>query len=172
MNTEILHQIASDGAVIINSREFELCREQKHHFFSNVASHEVHVALMSLMLVRIFHINNVDEDALVRAALTHDFGMIGRSDNRYHSRRDIITRHPIESAKTAEEVLGGLSDCERDAITKHMWPLFTGISKYREGRILTIADKICATMEGLPGKDYAELIKSVSAQQVHTGAAA
>jgi hypothetical protein len=44
-------------------------------------------------------------------------------------------------------MLDDLSDREKDAILKHMWPLYWGMPKYRESVAVTLADKYAATLE-------------------------
>ena len=40
-----------------------------------------------------------------------------------------------------------LNDIESDMIIKHMWPITIKPPKYKEGFVLTIADKVCASKE-------------------------
>jgi uncharacterized protein len=54
--------------------------------------------------------------------------------------------HPKKALENAEK-LTELNDIERDAIVNHMWPLSSGMPKYKESYAVTIADKYCATAE-------------------------
>ena len=54
--------------------------------------------------------------------------------------------HPKAAAKNSE-ALFGISDREREAILSHMFPLGP-LPRNREAWIITLADKVCATMEG------------------------
>ena len=41
----------------------------------------------------------------------------------------------------------GLSPMEEDIIGKHMWPLTAPLPYYKESYMVSLADKICATLE-------------------------
>jgi uncharacterized protein len=55
--------------------------------------------------------------------------------------------HPRLAMRNAENMLDDLSEREKDAILKHMWPLYLGMPKYKESVAVTLADKYAATLE-------------------------
>ncbi len=56
--------------------------------------------------------------------------------------------HPRTALQNAERLFP-LTDCERDIIVKHMWPLTLRPPRYRESFVVSCADKFCAAAEGL-----------------------
>ena len=58
---------------------------------------------------------------------------------------DVYKRQALRNAE-----IHGLSDLEKDIISKHMWPLtLRKIPRYRESVVVNLADKICACAEML-----------------------
>lgn len=69
--------------------------------------------------------------------------------------------HPRLALRNAEK-LTKLNDIERDAIRKHMWPLYFGMPKYRESYFITLADKYCAVAEFFSQFSFHHKRKAVS----------
>ncbi|MBQ1917163.1 MAG: hypothetical protein II177_06760 [Lachnospiraceae bacterium] len=131
------------GRDIIGSNDFRRIVGQRHHIFSTVGYHSVHVAQKMLFLSRFFHMNERD---IVRASLWHDVGIFDRKSFRGTS--GTAHEHPLRSLKAAEES-GTLNDTQADMIANHMWPVTAEMPKTREGILITIADKWCAVTEFL-----------------------
>lgn len=142
---ELENEIMEAGKDILSSEWFLKGFEQPHHFGSNVSDHELHVAFVSLKIAGLFR--NADRRALIRACLCHDMGLIGNRKAVYTTGRMCITQHPLDSAKRAEEILGALTDIERDIIVNHMFPLVLNPPKTGEGALICVADKICAIFD-------------------------
>ncbi|MCD8018619.1 MAG: hypothetical protein LUF92_03280 [Clostridiales bacterium] len=60
-------------------------------------------------------------------------------------------RHPMIAADNAKQDYG-INDIEENIIKRHMFPLTPIPPKYKEARIVCIADKYCAVLEYLPAK--------------------
>lgn len=130
------------GADIISSEEFQRIVGQRHHIFSTVGYHSVHVAQKMLLFARFFDMNERD---IVRASLWHDVGIY---DRKSFAHGDTAWEHPVRSLHTAESK-GKLTDTEADMIANHMWPVTPERPRTREGFFITLADKWCAITEFL-----------------------
>ena len=138
-------EIRTIGRDILESEWFIRGFSQSHHFRSNVSDHELHVTKVSLRLAGLFA--SADREALIRACLCHDMGLIGNRRVIYTTGRMCITQHPLDSATRAEEILGYISEKERDIIEHHMFPLVLKRPDSIEAVIICIADKCCALYE-------------------------
>ena len=97
---------------------------------------------------------------MIRGALCHDLGILGRYD-KFANNFVCCYRHPKDSVDAAKELLGGLTDIEKDVIAHHMWPVTPVPPHHREAYIVTLADKICAVREIIRSaeKNKAEMLK-------------
>ena len=137
------HIIEEYGKDILSSIEFQRIVGQRHHIFSTVGYHSVHVAQKMLFLSRLFRMNERDA---VRGSLWHDVGIYDRAS--FKGTSGTTSEHPIRSLKAAESS-GTLDDTQSDMIAHHMWPVTHGLPKTREGFMITLADKWCAITEFL-----------------------
>ena len=115
------------------------------HGTVSVYAHCVSVAIMCLLIVRKLKLR-VDERALVRGALLHDYFLydwhVPDKTHRLHG-----FTHPGTALRNASRDFE-LGDVEKDMIYCHMFPMtVTHVPRYRESVILCIADKIVATRE-------------------------
>lgn len=143
MNVVIAHKIHQYGNGIMSTPMFQKALEQKHHYRTTVGDHSVNVAYYSLMISALLvHIGiRINERAIVRASLCHDFGILGR-DRKFHNNKECCVQHPIDSLEIAKKMLPDISDLEKDCIRYHMFPLMCPHPHHREGWIITVADKI------------------------------
>ena len=124
----------------------------------SVFEHSVGVTLVSLMLAEKFNMK-VDTRALVRGSLLHDYFLYDWHD--YHPE---VGLHGFTHAKIAMENACrdfDLNEIEKDMIARHMFPLNLKPPKYRESRILCIADKMAAACETFRIPYLAEVIKEL-----------
>lgn len=138
------------GSDIIKSDLFKRGILQTHHGRTTVANHSLRVAMMStrigLFLYR--HGFRVDLSSLIKSALTHDVGIIGRDDGRFHGLKECcLFQHPKDSLKVYKTCYGSLNSIESNAIRTHMFPFCLSLPIYRESWILTISDKIVSIVE-------------------------
>ena len=134
----------------------------------SVFEHSVGVTLVSLMLAEKFNMK-VDTRALVRGSLLHDYFLYDWHD--YHPE---VGLHGFTHAKIAMENACrdfDLNEIEKDMIARHMFPLNLKPPKYRESRILCIADKMAAACETFRIPYLAEVIKELGMQKIISGSA-
>lgn len=154
-NEGYMELIEQYGIDILVSEPFMRVMGQKHHIFSTVGYHSIHVAYIMLMFSRIIR---MDEREIIRASLWHDTGIYDR-DSFEH---DMCMEHPNRSLSIAETE-DILSDIQRDMIKNHMWPMSRHMPKTKEGFLITIADKWCAITEffHLKSKKVEEILEKL-----------
>ena len=124
----------------------------------SVFEHSVGVTLVSLMLAEKFNMK-VDTRSLVRGSLLHDYFLYDWHD--YHPE---VGLHGFTHAKIAMENACrdfDLNEIEKDMIARHMFPLNLKPPKYRESRILCIADKMAAACETFRISYWTEVIREL-----------
>ena len=125
------------GADVLDSEELQHAFQQTHHTWSTVGEHTLRVAAASLIIcyaLRKIHVRT-DISAVVKGALCHDLGILGR---------DEIARRLVED----------LPEKSADIIERHMWP--AGHSKMPnslEGVIVSTADKYAAVKDLICGSE-------------------
>ncbi len=88
----------------------------------------------------------VDEDALARGAMLHDFHLYTRQERHIGILRHVFD-HPKCACRNAEKVFR-LSGKERNIIESHMWPATPlSLPKSKEALLVMLADKYCALRE-------------------------
>lgn len=134
------------GGDILASRGMRLSRGFLQHGRVSVFRHSLGVALMSVKLSRGLRLR-VDERALVRGALLHDYFLYDWHDpdpsHKWHG-----FRHPATALRNARRDFD-LSPVEENMIASHMFPMVPRLPRYRESVILCLADKLCAARETL-----------------------
>ena len=96
---------------------------------------------MGFTLCRIF---GLDYRAAARAGLLHDLYLQKWEETDVGRFRRLVI-HPQLALENARAF--GLSPMEEDIIGKHMWPLTAPLPYYKESYMVSLADKICATLE-------------------------
>lgn len=150
MKEMIVRDVYSIGRDIIATDDFQRALEQTHHNKTTVGDHSMEVACTALAISRwlnSIHIST-NEEQMIRGALCHDLGILGRYD-KFANNFVCCYRHPKDSVVVADEMLGGLTDIEKDVIAHHMWPVTLVPPHHREAYIVTLADKICAIREAV-----------------------
>lgn len=141
----IEQRIREYGGDIIESEAFEQAFTQVHHHKTTVGEHSLLTAEMGLKICTSLKSQGifVDERKVVRIALLHDLGMLGRYE-RYRNNFECGYYHPKNSAETAKEIWTDIDDESLDAIKSHMWPLSITVPKNREAFVLCLADKMAS----------------------------
>ena len=123
---------------------FSLEKEFIQHGNFSVYKHSISVAILSLNIASKFNLR-IDYDSLVRGALLHDYFLYD-----WHTHKSFPCAHgfahPFIALKNAKEDFS-LTDCEKDIIVHHMFPLVPLPPLTVEGWIVCISDKICACSE-------------------------
>ena len=137
------------GSDILAHPSFQALSRNKQHHNSNTYAHVIHVTVLAIKFARTFHVK-VNERALVRAALLHDYYLYDWHDKANRKSRH-ARRHGKYAADNAERDFG-LTEEERGYIENHMWPINPlHPPKGKVGWIIVYADKV-ATFQELCGK--------------------
>jgi uncharacterized protein len=140
-NRALFEEYAKD---ILENELFLKNKEFVSHGTISMYTHCLNVASLSFSMVE--NSKNIDRKCVVRAALLHDFFLYEwhKMGIRYVLHGWV---HAAIAAKKAREIFG-ISDKEYSCIRTHMWPwtLFRP-PQYREGWIISLADKIIALRE-------------------------
>lgn len=132
------------GGDILKSEKFQTEKLTKHHKFSTTYEHSLHVANISLNLVK--NKKNISIPELIRGALLHDYYLYNWHNREEKWHKPHAYKHPKIAAENAKKDFG-ITEKEKDIIEKHMWPLTIKFPKYTESWIVTIADKIATFRE-------------------------
>lgn len=114
------------------------------HGTTSVLAHSFNVACISLLIAYFLRLR-INERALVRGALLHDYFLYD-----WHKTKTTGLPHGFTHPKTA--LLNAKRDfsidpVEEDIIERHMFPLTVVPPKYKESAVVCLADKICAVTE-------------------------
>lgn len=82
--------------------------------------------------------------AVLHDLFYYDWHEAGDGSHRLHG-----YRHPGFAVKNARALYPKITEVEKNIILRHMWPLTPIPPKYKEGFIVSMADKYCATQEVL-----------------------
>ena len=141
--------IVKYGRDILCSSDFRKTFEQTHHKCMTVGDHTLSVAVVAVGLCR--RMNVSDDDTLknvITASLCHDLGIMGRHE-KFSSNAHCYVGHPGDSVKIYRHLTGKTDRRVVDSINCHMFPIKPLPPRYKEGWILTMADKISAVRERL-----------------------
>lgn len=127
-----------------HSRLAQMSRYTQHGSTSCLL-HSIAVAYYCYRLARRFKFLKLRENELIRGALLHDYFLydwhIPNNSRPMHGRY-----HPTAACLNAESDFN-LTDCERDIIKKHMFPLTFTPPAFRESYIVCLVDKVCSIYE-------------------------
>ena len=159
MDDIILYIIVKYGRHIISTEEFMHTFEQTHHLNTTVGDHTLSVAAeaVKLCLMRGYS----DEETIrnvVTAALCHDLGIMGRKE-KYSNTAQCYLKHPLDSVDVYMGVTGEQEERVMDSIRNHMFPVKPGMPRYKEGWILTLADKISSFREKIGKQAVTETVR-------------
>lgn len=158
MNPIIIHKIRKYGYGIMASPLFEEALEQTHHVRSTVGDHSIGVAYFGLAICALLiHVGiKINEREVVRAALLHDLGIVGRG-RKFHNNYECCIQHPIDSVEIAESLVPDLDEIERDSIRYHMFPLMCRGPHHAVGWVITVADKVSQMQDMIAPVAHKEL---------------
>ncbi len=141
-------QIREAAGDILRSDNFHKTSTYIQHGNVTVSSHCMDVAKCSLALADKLHIP-CNRKELIRGALLHDYFLYDWHDKDHVSIHNLHGfYHPGIALRNASREYP-LTPREQDIIKKHMWPLTVVPPVYREGWIVTSADKWCSLLETL-----------------------
>lgn len=150
-------QLLLYGEEILRSPGMQKEHAYIQHGRITVFEHSLGVAYMSLRIARRLKLH-VDERALIRGALLHDYFLydwhIKEDYHRWHG-----FCHPEIALRNAGEDFE-LGEIEQDIIGKHMFPLtFRSVPRFRESMLVCLVDKLCACLEIISLRYINERIK-------------
>lgn len=123
------------------------------HGQTTTLEHVCAVAYTSLVAADALGIR-VDERALVRGALLHDYYLYDWHDHEAAPDAWHGFTHPGHALANARRDYEDLTPLEADIIKHHMFPLVPFPPRSREAWIVTLADKACSLAETLLGRPY------------------
>ncbi len=132
------------GSEILSSSGIQQERLFIQHGTTSVLAHSFNVACISLLIVYFLRLR-VNERALVRGALLHDYFLYD-----WHKIKTKGLPHGFSHPRTAlinakrDFTIG---EVEENIISRHMFPLTAVPPKYKESMVVCLADKICAVTE-------------------------
>ena len=147
------------GDPVLRSDQFRKAMQQKHHFGGSVGEHTLRVTATSLRLCHALERLGIRTDtcSVVRGALCHDLGIVGRYE-KYRNNRECCVEHPKDSVQIARELFPELDEKTERIIRRHMWPLGGSVPGSREEVIVSLSDKYASVKDVLYG-GYVKLRK-------------
>ncbi len=138
--------IVKYGRDIICSSDFRKTFEQTHHKCMTVGDHSLSVTAVAVGLCRRMNSDDITLRNVITASLCHDLGIMGR-DEKYGNNPRCYVAHPKDSVKAYRTLTGKADKKIINSINCHMFPVKPLPPKYKEGWILTTADKISSVRE-------------------------
>lgn len=121
--------------------------QYSQHHGNNTLQHVENVADVSFRIADRLHLD-IDEKALARGAMLHDFYLYTTKDMEISKYRHGVG-HPETALRNAKAHME-LSEKEENIIRSHMWPLtITHLPKSKEAALVCVADKYCALREAV-----------------------
>ena len=128
-------------ADILNNEKFKSLNKELHHGITRY-EHSMHVAKTTYMYLKKTKNSNIVE--ATRAALLHDFYNNREIDE--YNRVEKLSAHPSKSLENAKKFFE-INDMQEDIIVNHMFPSTKQLPKTKEGKIVSVVDKLVAIYE-------------------------
>ncbi len=141
LSEEISQGYLAEVRHIFADQEFLSLSQYVHHQWTNRLMHSINVSYLSWLIAKKL---GCDEKAAARAGLLHDFCPYDFGKRTPTGEHQAFF-HPKAAASNSLQKFE-LSQREVNAILTHMFPLGP-VPQNKEAWIITLADKICATME-------------------------
>ncbi len=125
----------------------EVQGQQIYHQHSTVNRLD-HVRSVTYLAYALAKKRKLDVRAATRAAMLHDLVYYDWHDKALWHRPHGF-KHPRFAMKNAKALNPDITEKEEKIILRHMWPLTVVPPESREGWVVTVADKYCATREML-----------------------
>lgn len=140
MSDPLVKEFYSHISDILENPEIQRLDTHSQHINTSRLQHSINVAYYTFLFCRK---KNLRTREATRAALLHDFFLYDWKTAKlgYHP-----SEHPRQALINAKKYFE-VTDVMEDAIVKHMWPISLNMPHHKEGWVVTMADKLCATME-------------------------
>jgi len=129
---------------LLESDQVRMMGRWRHHGPVTTLDHSLFVAYNAYRMARWF---GMDALAAARGGLLHDLYLYDSKDKSAHPGNQCLD-HPVFALRNAS-ALTRLSDLERNITLAHMWPLALHMPQSLEAWTVSLADKLCATVEVL-----------------------
>ena len=130
---------------VCSSSRMNKSRTFYQHGKINIYVHSLRVAYICYYWVKKYHLH-VDEKALIRGALLHDYFLYDWHDKEHEHKRPHGFFHPSAALCNAKQDFI-LTRKEENIIQRHMFPLTLILPGCKEAWLVCIADKVCSTRE-------------------------
>lgn len=127
---------------LITTEQVESMKQWKHHFSVTTYDHSLFVSYVAFRMARRM---GRDYRMAARMGLLHDLYLYDSHDRSAHPGSQCFD-HPRAALRNAAQLVE-LSEKEANIIASHMWPLATTMPRSAEAVIVSVADKLCATLE-------------------------
>ena len=127
---------------LMGTAQVQAMRDLPHHPGVSCYEHSVFVSYVAFRLARRW---GLDYRSCARCGLLHDLYLYRWNDQSAHPGLQCFD-HPEFALRNAE-ALTPLTPKERNVILAHMWPLALHLPRSREAWTVSLADKLCATIE-------------------------
>lgn len=114
------------------------------HGDTSCYSHSLRVARYTYKVCKLL---GLDSQSAVRGAMLHDFFLYNWRDRDMTAHQHLIS-HPHAALEMASREFD-LNDMEKDIIMTHMWPVTNELPSYWESHIVSLMDKVSATVEAV-----------------------
>ena len=129
---------------VLKTGLLEQLKDFKQHGSSNCYDHSVAVAKAALSLSMVLPFR-FKQKQLIRGALLHDYFLYDWHVDKPEKLHGFS--HPHTALLNAKRDFSDITPLEENIIERHMFPLTPVPPRYREGLLVTLADKYCATKE-------------------------
>ena len=130
---------------VCSSSRMNKSRTFYQHGKINIYVHSLRVAYICYYWVKKYHLH-VDEKALIRGALLHDYFLYDWHDKEHEHKRPHGFFHPSAALCNAKQDFI-LTRKEENIIQRHMFPLTLIPAGCKEAWLVCMADKVCSTRE-------------------------
>lgn len=130
---------------VCSSSRMNKSRTFYQHGKINIYVHSLRVAYICYYWVKKYHLH-VDEKALIRGALLHDYFLYDWHDKEHEHKRPHGFFHPSAALCNAKQDFI-LTRKEENIIQRHMFPLTLIPPECKEAWLVCMADKVCSTRE-------------------------
>lgn len=130
---------------VCSSSRMNKSRTFYQHGKINIYVHSLRLAYICYYWVKKYHLH-VDEKALIRGALLHDYFLYDWHDKEHEHKRPHGFFHPSAALCNAKQDFI-LTRKEENIIQRHMFPLTLIPPGCKEAWLVCMADKVCSTRE-------------------------
>ncbi len=127
---------------IMDHEKIQKLDQWEQHNHTSRLQHSLNVSYYSFLICLKF---GWDYRSAARAGLLHDLYFYDWRTKK-GLRKNHALWHPLVAVDNAKKICD-LNPVEEDCIRKHMWPCTVVPPRYKEGFVITMVDKICATCE-------------------------